>query len=212
MIQPAASVLDRAWTDVTWAVVDVEGNGQPQPDLVEIAIVPIRGGDVGPARSWLVRPPRPVTWRARQVHGLSDEDLQHAPTIEQLAVEILAELADVDVVAGHQVSVDLSVVRRVIVGWPDLPAADTLRLARGLFPELSSHRLGALAEHLGLADALPGSAHRAAFDATVAARLLVHLATAMTTPTVGDLLNVGPARANRAPGREDAAPTLFEVP
>ena len=31
-------------------------------------------------------------------------------------------------------------------------------------------------------------------------------------PTVGDLLNVGPARANRTPRPEDAAPTLFEVP
>lgn len=59
MIQPSTSVLDWAWTDVTWAVVDVEGNGQPQPDLVEIAIVTIRGGDVGPARSWPAVPATP---------------------------------------------------------------------------------------------------------------------------------------------------------
>ena len=57
-----------------------------------------------------------------------------------------------------------------------------------------------------------GPAHRAEFDATVAARLLVHLATAMTTPTVGDLLNPGTTQANRTPRPEDAAPTLFEVP
>ena len=35
------------WESVRYAVVDVEGNGQQPPDLVELAVVPIVGGIIG---------------------------------------------------------------------------------------------------------------------------------------------------------------------
>jgi len=46
------------WTSLNYVVVDVEGNGQRPPDLVELAAVPIIGGRIGDAQSWLVRPDR----------------------------------------------------------------------------------------------------------------------------------------------------------
>jgi exodeoxyribonuclease X len=54
-------------------VVDVEGNGQQPPDLVELAAVPITDGIIGEARSWLVRPDLPSTGFARKIHGISNE-------------------------------------------------------------------------------------------------------------------------------------------
>jgi DNA polymerase III epsilon subunit-like protein len=48
------------WTDRRYVVVDVEGNGQQPPDLVEVAAVPIVNGVIGTPASWLVKP-RPVT-------------------------------------------------------------------------------------------------------------------------------------------------------
>jgi exodeoxyribonuclease X len=35
------------WTSLNYVVVDVEGNGQQPPDLVELAAVPIVGGVIG---------------------------------------------------------------------------------------------------------------------------------------------------------------------
>ena len=46
------------WTSLAYVVVDVEGNGQQPPDLVELAAVPIVGGKIGEPSSWLVRPER----------------------------------------------------------------------------------------------------------------------------------------------------------
>jgi DNA polymerase III epsilon subunit-like protein len=51
------------WTALRYAVVDVEGNGQQPPDLVELAIVPIVGGVIGEPVSWLIKPPRAVKYR-----------------------------------------------------------------------------------------------------------------------------------------------------
>ena len=45
------------WASVRYAVVDVEGNGQQPPDLVELAVVPIVGGIIGQPASWLMKPP-----------------------------------------------------------------------------------------------------------------------------------------------------------
>ncbi len=48
------------WTSLDYAVIDVEGNGQQPPDLVELAVVPIRSGVIGEPVSWLVRPGGPI--------------------------------------------------------------------------------------------------------------------------------------------------------
>jgi DNA polymerase III epsilon subunit-like protein len=115
------------------------------------------------------------------------------------------------------------VLRRTVLGWPDLPAVDTLRLARAICPGLDSYRLGALAERFALADGVPGPAHRAGYDATVTARLLVHLAGGQDSPaggaTIATLLDVGgPAgrpSGGLSKGRSDSlragAATLFEL-
>ena len=59
------------WASLTYMVVDVEGNGQQPPDLVELAIVPIRSGVIGEPASWLVKPDQPIKYFAAQIHGLS---------------------------------------------------------------------------------------------------------------------------------------------
>jgi DNA polymerase III epsilon subunit-like protein len=226
--EPAEGLFDdRDWTRLQWAVVDVEGNGQqPDPDLVEVAVVHIVGGQIGAGRSWLVRPPRPVTWQARRVHGLTSADLDGERPAESVEAEVLAYLEGADAVVGHQVRVDLAVLTRSFPGWPALPAVDTLRLARTLHPDLPSHRLGALAQHFQLTTGLPGPAHRAGYDATIAARLLVHLATGLAPETAKQLIDASTSRsasttsrdaaAPRAAGTsavpEEAAATLFEVP
>ncbi|MGW4720935.1 3'-5' exonuclease [Nocardia sp. NPDC004260] len=66
-----------------FAVVDVEGNGQTPPEIIEIAILPVSGATVGvdDMRSWLVRPARPITpIVTRKVHGITNADVAECPT------------------------------------------------------------------------------------------------------------------------------------
>ena len=191
------------WTSHRYAVVDVEGNGQQPPDLVEIAIVPVVGGQVGTPRTWLVKPPRPITPMARRFHRISDDEVSAAPGVADVAQEIRREL-DEAVFVAHNAHVDLTVVTREITGFATGDVLDTLKLARRLAPGLASYKLGALVTTFDLAaDIAPDlRPHRAAYDALVCARLLLYLATSQNpTPALFDLL--GKDQPN------DPTPALF---
>lgn len=203
------------WDEVDYVVVDVEGNGARPPDLVEVAAVPIHGGVVGQPRVWLVRPPVPITWQARKIHGISNDDVANAPTIDTVAGEIKAALGDA-IPVGHAVHVDLDVLHRSLPGWDHPTALDTLKLARRAF-DLESYKLTALVEHRHLDAGVPAGmqAHRADYDALVTARLFVDLASSFAPggATLDDLADVASSgkRGGAAPAAGEAA-TLFELP
>jgi exodeoxyribonuclease X len=182
--------------DVDYLVVDVEDNGQHPPDLVELAIVPVHGGQIGAARSWLLRPTRPITGLARRIHGISNHDLADAPTIREVRDDIRAALEGAHVVA-HNAHVDLDVLQRELPGWQPTEVHDTLRLARRLLPEQPNHQLGTLVAALDLAHDLPSglTPHRATYDAIVTARLFTRLA-AMTGPAGAGRLFLPPTVAH----------------
>jgi exodeoxyribonuclease X len=76
------------WASLRYAVVDVEGNGQQPPDLVELAVVPIVGGIIGQPATWLVKPIRPISSMATRIHGLTNQDVAEAPAFAEVNSEI----------------------------------------------------------------------------------------------------------------------------
>jgi DNA polymerase III epsilon subunit-like protein len=166
------------WTAHRYAVVDVEGNGHQPPDLVELAIVPIEDGRIGDPAAWLVQQHQPITPIARRIHGITNAMVADAPRFSDVEAAVRAHLDGVVLIA-HNAGVDLGVLRRKMPDLAPTAVLDTLRLARRLLPDQPSHRLGALAEALHLVDGLPPGLvpHRASYDALVAARLFVYLAT-----------------------------------
>lgn len=194
------------WTSLRYAVADVEGNGQQPPGLVELAVVPIVGGDIGEPASWLVKPERPIKYFATRIHGITNEDVAAAPGFETIANEVRAAL-DVPALVAHNAHVDMGVLRRHLPGWDVPEIFDTLKLARRLLPGQPGYRLGMLARVLNLAEGLPGDLmpHRATYDVLVTARLFARLA----TMTEGKALTIEALRG-QSPGRsEHEAPSLF---
>jgi DNA polymerase III epsilon subunit-like protein len=170
------------WTALDFVVVDVEGNGQQPPDLVELAVVPIQSGVIGEPTSWLVKPDTPIKHFATQIHGLSSKDVADAPVFTAIAEQVRSAL-DVPALAAHNAHIDVAVLSRKLDDWQVPEVFDTLRLARRLLPGRASYRLGALTSEFQLADGLPKglTPHRATYDALVTARLFVMLATRAAT-------------------------------
>jgi DNA polymerase III epsilon subunit-like protein len=170
------------WTTLNFVVVDVEGNGQQPPDLVELAVVPIQSGAIGEPTSWLVKPDTPIKHFATQIHGLSSKDVGDAPVFAAIADQVRSAL-DVPALVAHNAHVDVAVLSRKLEGWQPPEVFDTLRLARRLLRGRASYRLGTLAGEFQLGDGLPKGLmpHRATYDALVTARLFVLLATRAAT-------------------------------
>lgn len=190
------------WTDLSYVVVDVEGNGHQPPDPVELAAIPIVGGVIGEPRSWLVRPDQAITPMAGRVHGISNQAVADAPAFADIRTDVLKAL-DASAFVAHNAHVDAGVLRRKLPGWTCPEVFDTLKLARRLVPGQTSFRLGSLVDAFQLAEGLPHGMrpHRAEYDALVAARLFVRLAT--VTGSLEELRGLPPG------GSADEAPALF---
>lgn len=190
------------WTNLTYVVVDVEGNGQQPPDLVELAAVPIVGGLIGQPMCWLVKPETPINFYATKIHGLTNKDVAHAPMFADVKGQVLHAL-NAPAIVAHNAHVDVSVLRRQLPGWDCPEVFDTLKLARRLMPGQPSYKLGALVEAFGFGSGLPDglSPHRATYDALVAAGLFAALAT-----RAGSLEEL---RGQPAEGGDDEPATLF---
>ena len=200
---------ETTWRSGRYAVVDVEGNGAPTPDLVELAIVHVDDGTIGDVVSWLVKPDQKIAHRVTRIHGITNADVASAPKFEEIASEVRRQLEGRLIVA-HQATVDYGVLKRKMPDWSPEALVDTLRLARSRHPGLPSYALSALQRHFALdVVARKGEApHRAGYDAQLAAELLVRLAddpAAGGIITMAELLQMGrvdlpPVQASPAQG------------
>ncbi len=194
------------WTSLNYVVVDVEGNGQQPPDLVELAAVRITGGVIGEPVSWLVKPETSIKNFVTRIHGLTNKDVADAPVFADVMAEVL-DVLDADALVAHNAHVDVGVLTRKLTGWQCPEVFDTLELARRLLPDAGSYKLGTLVEAFKLAEGLPENLmpHRATYDTLVTARLFVRLA---NTPDTRPL-SLEELRGDSPEGGDDEAPALF---
>jgi exodeoxyribonuclease X len=190
------------WAELTYVVVDVEGNGQQPPDLVELAAVPIVEGNIGQPVNWVVRPDQPIKHFASRIHGISNKDVADAPVFADVMDDVRHAL-EADAIVAHNAHVDLDVLRRKLAGWMPYEVFDTLKVARRLLPDQASYKLGALVDAFQLAAGLAEelTPHRATYDVLVTARLFVLLAS-----KTGSLALL---RGDPPEGGGDGTPALF---
>lgn len=162
-----------------FAVVDVEGNGQTPPEIIEIAILAVSGEtvDADSMRSWLVRPQRPITpIVTRKVHGITNADVADCPTWSEITDEVEAALAGRTLIA-HNASLERRVLSEHMPNWKPPLVLDTLRLAKAVWPEVPGYSLDKLVAHAALdtGDVSEHGHHRAGWDTWAAWQLLVRL-------------------------------------
>jgi DNA polymerase-3 subunit epsilon len=137
--------------EARFAAIDFESAGTA-PGLgdepIQIAIVHWNGESLERVLDSYLKPSRPVTWAAREVHSISDEMIRHAPTLTELWPQVREALRDRWVVA-HGAATE----KRFLNIFPFHgfgPWVDTLPLARAIHPTLESHKLSDTIQSLGL--------------------------------------------------------------
>jgi DNA polymerase III epsilon subunit-like protein len=162
-------------------VVDVEGNGQREPEIVEIAALLISGptpAQPSDLRTWLVRPQQPITpIVTRKVHGIRNEDVADSPFWRDVAADVADTLGS-RVLVAHNASVERGILATHLPDWEPVLVLDTMRLARAIWPGLAGYALERLVAHANITPPPPEPGqrpHRAGYDAMMAAELLILL-------------------------------------
>jgi DNA polymerase III epsilon subunit family exonuclease len=120
-------------------------------EIVEIGAVRVREGKPIAEFHTLVRPDRPVSEAAREVHGYGADDLADAPVFRDVWPSFRDFVGDDVLVAHNGVRFDVPVLERMSHGLPradGLAFYDSYLLARELLR--SSHRLSDLADRFGV--------------------------------------------------------------
>ncbi|HEM7889317.1 TPA: 3'-5' exonuclease [Burkholderia cepacia] len=167
-------MLDTQWTQWDFAVVDVEGNGETPQEIIELAIFHISAGELMPQHDeWLVRPQKPVTAQATAFHGIKNEMLAGQPSLSDVAEQVFAALGS-KIVIGHNVRVDVELLKKAIPNWHPVLVLDTLKLARAVHPSARSYALSSLVSERQI-DIHSSTFHRASGDARATAYLFLDL-------------------------------------
>lgn len=175
------------WAEVEVVVLDLEMTGRDcaADRICEVAFERrTTTGHVVSRFESLVRPPTKVG-ASQAIHGISDEALLSAPTLEELAPVLRAALEGA-VLVGHRIAYDLSFLahaaKRHEIDMPPTHALDTSKLAQRCFHGMPGSLRG-LCEALKLS--LP--THRAMADVQATRELFDRLTHELAPRTASDL-------------------------
>jgi len=169
-----SSILQQNLDDATYVIVDLETTGSVigVDEIIEIGLVVMHGREIIDRFETLVWSDRTIPpWVAR-LTGISNRDLEGAPTFSDVA-ESVASFLDGNIFVAHDIRFDLPFLswefaRRGVVR-PAVTGLCTLELSRQLWPDLASRSLSELSRHFEVAHDNP---HRAGDDAEATAAVL----------------------------------------
>ena len=126
-------------------------------------------------KSWLIKP-EPLEFNPFniQIHGITPQMVNNAPTFKELWHEV-SDILESKIVVAHNASFDMGVLRCSLdqynLKYPAIDYLCTLKLARKALPELINHKLPTVAQHIGFRF----KHHDALEDAQAAAEVLLCL-------------------------------------
>ncbi|MBE5776975.1 MAG: PolC-type DNA polymerase III [Clostridiales bacterium] len=159
--------------DTPVVVLDFETTGlnTSKDRVIEIGAVKLHHGQVVDSFGTFVNPGMLLPQKIVEITHISDQMLRDAPDASVAIPQLMEFLGDCPI-AAHNAKFDCAVLEaelKRLNRTHECLKIDTLTLARKLYPELKSHRLGAVCKHLHVS--LKG-AHRAVNDAAATAQCL----------------------------------------
>jgi DNA polymerase III epsilon subunit family exonuclease len=137
--------------------------------VVEIAAIKILDQQIVGNLQTLIKPDRPISKGAQDVHHITAVDVQHAPDLEHFWPEFISFIGNSPIIAHNGYGFDFIILDRYAkkVDGTRLPniRVDTLALARKRYPG-QSNSIDALMDRFGL-DMTDGSRHRAYDDVKI---------------------------------------------
>lgn len=180
------TIVPECLNDLTFVAFDVETTGLSAIacKLVELSGVKFKlGSGQIDTFSTLINPCEPIPREVSALHGITDEMVAGAPTIEMILPGFYEWCGD-SVMIAHNASFDVEFLKvhsmRQRIPLPANRVIDTLALSQALVEGSANHKLKTLSEHFGFAGSLY---HRALDDSIYVHKLFEKLV------SVGALIN-----------------------
>ncbi len=144
-------------------------------ELIEIAAVRFRAGEVSERWSTLVKPRKGMPKFIQYLTHIDPQDLKDAPQVDSALKQFFDFIGD-DILVAHNAGFDTGFINHysALCGGDLIqrPVWDTVEIARTWFPFTPDHRLGTMTDHFGI---VLENAHRAGADAEATGLLLVKM-------------------------------------
>ena len=163
--KPSVTNIKGQSIDTTYCVLDLETTGfSPITEkITEIGIMKLKDGKVIDEFSCFVNPEKPIPARVVEVTNITDDMVENAETIEKVLPKML-EFIEGSVLVAHNAEFDIGFLKHnaKVLGLDfDFTYLDTLALAKEIFPDYKTYKLGRIAKNLGIKVEV---AHRALDD------------------------------------------------
>lgn len=140
--------------DTEYCVLDIETTGLSYrtEKITEFGAIKIKNGEIIDTFECFVNPEKPIPYEVIKVTHITDDMVRDAETIEQVLPKFL-EFAGDDVLVAHNANFDIGFIRHFAEeqGYKlNNTYIDTLALARDMFPDYKKHKLGIIADNLGI--------------------------------------------------------------
>ncbi|AKG35378.1 ATP-dependent DNA helicase DinG [Paenibacillus durus] len=158
-----------------FAVLDFETTGtQSVGEIIQVGLAIIEEDrSISRVYGSYVKPEGPIPPFITGLTGITDSDVQDAPELEEMMMELVPLLDDV-VLVGHNVAFDFHFLQSALDRCGYLPfqgrILDTIDFLKICFPSLTSYQLGNVSSHFGLQHERP---HQADSDALATALVLL---------------------------------------
>ncbi len=174
-----------------YVVFDVETTGLSVIEgdrIIEIAALRLKNGVLAERIVSLVNPGRPLSAGAQDVNGITEEMVREAPPASEVLPRMI-EFSSHACLVAHNASFDIKFLayELALSGrklYDATPVIDTIKMAKAFLPYLSSYRLGALANSLGVKI---GIAHRAEADVEITVSVFQRLLSMAEDHNIHDL-------------------------
>ena len=159
-----------------FVVFDIETTGfSPVSNrIIEIGAVKVVNGEIADKFSTFVNPQVPIPYHIEKLTSINDSMVMDAPLIEEVLPQFMEFCKDAVMVA-HNASFDMSFIKENVMRQQlnkTFTYADTLGIARVLFPNQAKHTLDAVCKTMGIS---LENHHRAVDDAGATAEIFVKM-------------------------------------
>lgn len=162
---------------LNFVALDIETTGlsERKDEIIEIAAIRFRGGQVDEVFDSFVRPTQKLPLFITTLTSITQEDVAQAPEIGQVLKQ-LRQFVGNDPLVGHNIPFDLGFINYNYGSIGEFPltneAWDTAELSRVYQPFTANHKLVTMVKHFGIS---LENAHRADADAMATGKLLLAL-------------------------------------